>query len=160
MRAKQVTLITISGMAVLGGVYAISRNSSRKRLYNQILSKVVDAIPVQNADWAEYFSPDFHKSFNPDIHNKYSVAAAKAMAKGIRDSLSEGSWTFGLGTNEVQLKALLVQIPDGVRLSQVAEQYQVLYSESMFANIQDDLDVVEQNEIASIISRKPISVKK
>ena len=150
MTGKRAALITISSLALAGGTFALIRNRKRGNTYNAIQES-----PVLNANYIEYFDPSFHKGFDPNKYRKYTSTEARQVADSLRDSMF-GEF-LGFGTKEDEMYATLAQIPDGVRLSQVSEKYQNEYSEPLYAAIQAELEVDEQNKVVGIISRKKVS---
>ena len=146
MTGKRAALITISSLALAGGTFALIRNRKRGNTYNAILGRIIQESPVLNANYIEYFDPSFHKGFDPNKYRKYTSTEARQVADSLRDSMF-GEF-LGFGTKE---------IPDGVRLSQVSEKYQNEYSEPLYAAIQAELEVDEQNKVVGIISRKKVS---
>lgn len=157
MSGKRVAIISVSALALIGGTFALVRNRRRSTIYNAILGKILQNSPVQNANYIEYFDPSFHKGFDPNKYRKYTTLEAKQVADALRSSMYGEWYALGIGTDEDSMFATLSQIPDGVRLSQVSEQYQKRYGEPLFGAIQSELDLEEKNQVVSIVSRKKVS---
>lgn len=157
MNGKRAAIITISALALAGGTFALFRNRRRATTYNAILGKIIQASPILNANFIEYFSPDFHKSFDPTKYRKFTRLEANQVAEELRSSMFGEWYSLGLGTEEDKMFATLAQIPDGVRISQVAEKYQQKYNEGLYAAIQEELDDNEKNRVVAVVSRKKVS---
>ena len=154
MEAKRVALISVAALAVGGGTFALIRNRKRANTYNAILGKIIQASPVQNSNWTEYFEPSYHKSFDPTKHRKYTTAEKNVVAEELESGLYGEWYEFGFGTRYDIIKATMTQIPDGVRLSQVSDAYQNKYGQPLYAALNEDLNTIQENEIAAIVSRK------
>jgi hypothetical protein len=157
MSGKRVAIISLSALALAGGTFALVRNRKRAKTYNAILGKILQNSPIQNANYVEYFDPSFHKSYDPNKYRKYTTLEARQVADSLRSSMYGEWYQLGMGTDEDSMFATLSQIPDGVRLSQVSEQYVKKYEEPLFGAIQSELDLEEQNQVVSIVSRKKVS---
>jgi len=154
MNAKRVALISVAALAAGGGTYALIRNRKRSITYNAILGKIIQASPIQNPNWTEYFEPSYHTNFDPAKYRKYTTAEKNIVAEELESGLYGEWYELGFGTRFDIIRATMTQIPDGVRLSQVSEAYQNKYGQPLYAALLEDLNTLQENEIAAIVSRK------
>lgn len=154
MEAKRATLITVSSIIIAAGAIGLMIKTRKRRLYNAVLGKIIQASPVRNSDWQEYFDINFHKEYNPAQYSKYTTFNAQKIAEKLRDTFYGEWYQLGMGTKEDEMYALLSQIPDGVRLSQVSDEYQKKYEANLLSEIRSELDVAEFNKVIEIVSRK------
>jgi hypothetical protein len=154
MEAKKATLITISSIIIAAGTIGLIIRAQKKRLYSAILTKIIQASPVRNSDWQAYFDINFHKAYNPAQYSKYTTFNAQKIAEKLRDTFYGEWYQLGMGTKEDEMYALLSQIPDGVRLSQVSDEYQKKYEANLLSEIRSELDVKDFDKVIEIVSRK------
>lgn len=157
MNAKRATIITLSSVAIAAGAIGLMVRAQKRRLYNAILGKILQVSPVRNTSWQEYFDRNFHKSYNPAQYRKYTSFDAKRIAENLRSTFYGEWYALGIGTQEEEMRAILTQIPDGVRLSQVSDEYEKLYSKNLLSEITSELNTEEYNKVVDIVSRKKSS---
>ena len=157
MEAKRATIITFSSIVIAAGAIGLMIRAKKRKLYNAILSKIIQESPVRNTNWQVYFDRNFHKSYNPEQYSKYTSYDAKRIAEKLEDTFYGEWYQLGLGTKEDEMYALLSQIPDGVRLSQVSDEYEKKHQSNLLSEIRSELDVDEFNRVVEIISRKKSS---
>ena len=114
-------------------------------------------VKIGVSDILHHFDASVRLSFDPTKYRKFTTLEAKQVAEELRSSMFGEWYALGLGTEEDKMFATLAQIPDGVRISQVAEKYQQKYNEGLYAAIQEELDDNEKNRVVAIVSRKKVS---
>jgi len=157
MNAKRATIITLSSVAIAAGAIGLMVRAQKRRLYNAVLGKILQVSPVRNTSWQEYFDRNFHKSYNPAQYRKYTSFDAKRIAENLHSTFYGYWYQLGMGTKEEEMRAILNQIPDGVRVSQVSDEYEKLYSENLLSEITSELNTVDYDKVVDIVSRKKSS---
>lgn len=158
MEAKRATIITVSSIVIAAGSVGLIIRVQKRRLYNAILSKIIQSSPVRNENWQTYFDRNFHRSYNPAQYSKYTSYDARRIAEKLDDTFYGEWYQLGLGTKEDEMYALLSQIPDGVRLSQVSDEYEKKYQANLLSEIRSELNDKEFDKIIEIVSRKKSSI--
>lgn len=78
-------------------------------------------------------------------------------AKQIKMAFENDGW---LGTNTVELRKILREIPSKQVFSKVANSYQKLYNSNIYRDLSDELQSSEYNEMLSVINAKPDRIEK
>jgi hypothetical protein len=84
----------------------------------------------------------------------YEDGNPATFAKQIKMAFENDNW-FGWGTDEEALRKTLQAIPSKEVMRKVISSYQKLYARSMMADMQDELNTSEYNEMLAIIAAKP-----
>jgi hypothetical protein len=83
--------------------------------------------------------------------------SAGTYAKQIKMAFENDGWP---GTNTVELRQIMIEIPSKKDTTKVAESYNRLYHRSIYADMQSELQSTEYNEMMSIVAEKPAKVGK
>lgn len=101
---------------------------------------------VAELQGADYFNPDYYKG---KTIKPLGSELAKELCKEIRKAIK------GAGTNENLLYDVFNRIYNKANISEIAEQYQLKYNDSMKADILNDLKDKEKSMLMEIINSKP-----
>jgi len=91
---------------------------------------------------------------NAEEKKTYEDGTPATFAKQIKMAF-ENDNPFGWGTDEEAIRKAVIAIPSKDFFRRVINSYQKLYAKSMMADMQDELETSEYNEMLAIISAKP-----
>ena len=84
----------------------------------------------------------------------YEDGNAASFAQQLKMAFENDNY-FGWGTDEEAVRSVIRKIPSKDYFKQVINSYQKLYARSLMADLKDELETSEYNEMLSIIAGKP-----
>lgn len=84
----------------------------------------------------------------------YEDGNAPAFAQQLKMAFENDNY-FGWGTDEEAVRSVIRKVPSKDFFKQVINSYQKLYARSLMADLKDELETSEYNEMLAIIAGKP-----
>jgi hypothetical protein len=91
---------------------------------------------------------------NSEQRKTYEDGNAASFAQQLKMAFENDNY-FGWGTDEEAVRSVIRKIPSKDYFKQVINSYQKLYARSLMADLKDELETSEYNEMLSIIAGKP-----
>jgi hypothetical protein len=89
---------------------------------------------------------------NKEEKDTLDEGSVATYAKQIKMAFENDGWP---GTNTKELRRIMIEIPNKRDTSRVAKSYYKLYHKSMYADMKDELQSTEYDEMLAIVAEKP-----